>query len=283
MEEMQGVSVTSNENLLANLVQTWKLSRQHCQTCSGYHVGFAAQRLSKQLVSGRSSRSRFERILLDFLIPCRSSAEPIDVLIAGAADTGLVATCIKAASGVGLKADMRLHVIDRCRTPLELIKAYADEVGLEVNICQGDLFEAQLPDKTDIVVVHSLLRHVEPAYHQRLLSRLSTSLKPNGVMVFSSPISIGETVRRDVDAETQALEHTLCFHGLDPEEINGILACHRRALVGQSYVGEFSRLAQIQSLVAGAGLYVASEDIERKAEGGRKRSRVTLILQPLRR
>ena len=64
------------------------------------------------------------------------------VLIAAAADTGLLATVARAGSGL----DPDITVVDRCETPLELCRRYASERSLPVQTQIADLTALDLAD-----------------------------------------------------------------------------------------------------------------------------------------
>jgi SAM-dependent methyltransferase len=101
-----------------------------------------------------------------------------DILIAGAADTGLLAVAARAiGSGTGIV------VLDRCETPLELCRQFARRWSLPIDTLHLDLKELSIKSIFDVVFAHSLLQFVPSERRVDVLSRLRRSLRPDGRLV----------------------------------------------------------------------------------------------------
>jgi SAM-dependent methyltransferase len=100
------------------------------------------------------------------------------ILIAGCADSGLLAAVARAAH-----ADTEIIVSDRCPTPLELCRRFAVRWSLPTEIAQLDLTELMAQSRFDVVFVHNLLQFIPPTRHLDVLSRMRRSMRPGGRLV----------------------------------------------------------------------------------------------------
>jgi hypothetical protein len=170
------------EDLEANLRLAEALAPTYCAGCSGYHLARVRRRL-KSPAPDALDRSEMVQVLRDWLAAHRASpAEPVDILIAGSADTNLLATCAEAASDA---EGVRYTVVDRCRTPLALCEAFARQHRLEVQTRQFDMGAPDEAFAADVIVVHSLLRFLPGSAHLAAMVALRRWLKPGGAIVFS--------------------------------------------------------------------------------------------------
>jgi hypothetical protein len=144
-----------------------------------------------------------------------SDQSSLEIVVAGAADTGLLAT---AAHGVALLGDTalarcRFTVLDRCRTPLELCRSFGERHGLSVETAVVDLVTDQTRRSADLIVVHSLLRYVPREAHIDLLRKFGRWLRLQGRIVFSSRLesdagtSIFEADQRHFDEDIRRRIH----------------------------------------------------------------------------
>lgn len=168
-----------HEDLEANLRLAEAVAPTHCAGCNGYHLARARRRL-KSPMPDALDRADMMRLLQDFL--ASRTTEPVDILIAGSADTNLLATCAEAVSD---RATARYMILDRCRTPLALCDAFARRVGLDVQTRQVDMSAPEGEFTADLIVVHSLLRFLPHANHPASLAALRRWLKPGGAIIFS--------------------------------------------------------------------------------------------------
>src|SRR5262245_29063351 len=113
------------EDLEANLRLAEALAPTHCAGCNGYHLARVRRRASAPAPDALD-RAEMVQALRDWLASRRPSPEPVEILIAGSADTNLLATCAEAAADA---TPARYTVVDRCRTPLALCEAFAQQHG----------------------------------------------------------------------------------------------------------------------------------------------------------
>lgn len=170
------------EDLEANLRLAEALAPTHCAGCNGYHLARARRRLTSQAPDALD-RADMVRLLRGLAAnPEISPAEPFDILIAGSADTNLLATCAEAVSDV---ARARYTILDRCRTPLALCDAFARQHRLDVRTRPVDMSAPDGVFAADAIVVHSLLRFLPQRTHLASMRALGRWLKPGGAIIFS--------------------------------------------------------------------------------------------------
>jgi SAM-dependent methyltransferase len=180
--------VSCGEDLSFNLRTVSGLAEKYCGSCAGYHVLYAAKRLmpfarivdlDRKEVAATIGKLAAERLA--------SSGSSLEVVIAGAADTGLLAGAAHGIALVGRAAldRSRFTILDRCRTPLELCRSFGRGHRLTVETDVVDLVADQTRRSADLVVVHSLLRYVPKEAHADLLRKFGQWLRPQGRIVFS--------------------------------------------------------------------------------------------------
>ena len=170
------------EDLAADFRDVGSIAKRHCRGCADYHITYVGKRLADPEAQIDADRGRLVDTLARLLSQQEGQDGTLDVAIAGSADTGVMATCVGAASLAGPAIAERVHytVLDRCGTPLELCQRYAARNGLTVATQAADLFDAGLSRAANIVVVHSLLRFIPRERHRELVVALSRWLKPGG-------------------------------------------------------------------------------------------------------
>jgi SAM-dependent methyltransferase len=103
------------------------------------------------------------------------------VLIAGAADYGMVAQVLTAFAAAG--SHPQITLIDRCRTPLLLSTWFAAERGVRIATAVADA-ERYVPDEpVDAVITDSLLTLLGPDGRERALGAWHDALRPGGRVV----------------------------------------------------------------------------------------------------
>lgn len=231
-------SARFREDLDANLRLVESLAPTHCTDCSGYHLDRARRRL-KPGSPEALDRSDMVRLIRG----CLADRRPlVDILIAGAGDANLLATSAEAAGDAA-----RYIVLDHCRTPLVLCRAFARQHGLSVETRQVDMGAPDVAFAADLVVVHSLLRFLPPARHVAALQSIRQWLKPGGSVIFS---------------------HRLIAR--PPDDV--------------FYRSEFGSVAPIVDLLSQCGFRIAAleEQVENAAaaQGRAPRRRLLALLQP---
>jgi hypothetical protein len=167
-----------SEDLAGNLRLVEALAPIHCTTCNGYHLARARKRLSAP-----EALDRAEIVgLIRGRVAQRETAGSFDILIAGSADTNLLATAAEAVSGA---VQTRYTVLDHCQTPLAVCEAFARDHDLDLRTHQVDMGAPVETFAADVIVMHSLLRFLPRSLHGSSLLAMRRWLKPGGAIVFS--------------------------------------------------------------------------------------------------
>lgn len=215
------------EDLAANLRQAEELAPNQCAGCGGYHLERARRRLT---APDALDRGEMVGLLRDWAMK-RSPAGSAEVVIAGSADTNLLALAAEAVADLG---PARYTVLDQCRTPLALCEAFARQHRLEVETRQVDMGAPGAAFPADAIIVHSLLRFLPQAVHLATMSTFKRWLKPGGAILFS--------------------------HRLMPPQPNA-----------PYYRSEYETLAPLLNLFRQAGLEVTSLQETAEEDGPRRR------------
>jgi len=235
------------EDLEANLRLVEALAPVHCTSCNGYHLSRARRRLRP---GSPDALDRPEIVqLVQRCVADRAAPGGLDILIAGAGDTNLLATCAEAISGEkGAGRLVRFTVLDNCRTPLAVCEAFGRQHRLAVQTGQVDMGAPDAWFEADLIVVHSLLRFLPRTSHLTTMRTLRQWLKPGGALVFS--------------------------HRLMADAGNGADSFYR---------SEYPWVASILALLSEAGLHIVSmrEQIEdpSAAAGREPRHRILALLR----
>jgi hypothetical protein len=197
---------TCGEDLPAMASRMSELAPMLCRDCADYHLRFAITRcVSPFDKSVAVDRALLIRRIQDILAgPAQSSSASVNILIAGAADTGVLATCAHATAALGERLLLRCRfiVFDRCRSPLALCAEFAARHGLRLRTVEADLTTVNEDFAADLIVCHSFLRFLDRPGQIDLLKKFDDWLRPEGAIVVSQSIRpkgkshLGKEVRR---------------------------------------------------------------------------------------
>jgi hypothetical protein len=246
------------EDRARNLLLASELAPRLCRGCERYHLRYIARRAVQGIPQDSLDKPVTIR-LLGALIGARLRAgrEPVEILVAGAADTGSLATAAEAASLAGATGACRFTVLDRCPTPLALCEDYAQARALALVTTTQDLAADDIAHEADMVIVHSLFSHIPPDRHV-VLQRFASWLKPDGRILFSVLIDPPGTPRPD-QARVRVQLRTMLEAGelRVAEPIETFMArLESGAGEASGRQAEFPDHASILALVEAAGLRV---------------------------
>jgi hypothetical protein len=240
-----------------------------CTDCAEYHVQYATTRYGAPDKSIAVDRplliDRIQKILID---PARPSGF-IEIVIAGAADTGILATCAHASAVMGdaVHSCCRFTVIDRCRSPLKLCTEFSDRHGLQLRTVAADLVMVGERFDADLIVSHSLLRYLKRPQQADLLKKFHAWLKPQGRVVMSQSLRPNDEAHFNADMlrheSRLALAKAAVTSGaikMTPEAETLV----RRLRAGNEYVrrpGEIGSARELRDLMLAAGLREHSIDV----------------------
>jgi SAM-dependent methyltransferase len=100
------------------------------------------------------------------------------ILIAGSADSGLLAVVARTAS-----PGTAITVLDRCGTPLELCRRFAKRWSLTIDTVHLDVADLTAVSDYDVIFIHMLLQFIPLDRHLDILLRIRKALKPEGRLV----------------------------------------------------------------------------------------------------
>lgn len=163
-----------DEDLEQLAADAYALAEKLCGDCRNFHSLWPYLRLA-QSSGGDVGEPLIAEVLARLL-----AAGNQKVLIAGCADTGLLAMVARASPNAN-----DITVLDRCQTPLELCRDYARRKALAISTICLDLVELSDGPEYDVVFAHALLQFIPPHHRLEVLSRIRCALRPGGRLVIA--------------------------------------------------------------------------------------------------
>ena len=111
------------------------------------------------------------------------------ILISGSADTGLLAVVAQAIRRAGQAA--QIVIVDRCKTPLQQCRDYADMLGLPVEFHECDVRALEI-EPVDVVIAHSFLLFFPEPDRQQVIDSWARVTQQGATVLLFSPISPDE-------------------------------------------------------------------------------------------
>jgi SAM-dependent methyltransferase len=245
-----------SERLSDLAAQAYQLSDQLCGSCRDLHALWPYIRLSRSSTGVEVEGSQLTQVLRRSIADGRR-----DVLIAGAADTGLLALVARA--GADYRVD--IVVLDICETPLELCRRFAKQWSIPIETLRQDLRELNVRQQFDLVLVHGTLHFIDENGRLTAVRRMRDSLRPGGRLVLLFNTSKAPALKADdnVHAEyaTAVLSELKRQHVSLPDSeavLCDRLAAHSRRR--QLREGTFIQPLDAKILLETAGLKVISCD-----------------------
>jgi SAM-dependent methyltransferase len=174
-----------SEDLPQLAVEAFQVADRLCGSCKNFHMLWPYNRLAK--ASGGDVGAPLIHSVLSRLLFDRGRR----ILIAGCADTGLLAVVARAAN-----PNTDITVLDQCETPLELCRRFASRWSLPIQTLHLDLMRLAAQSRFDLVFAHMLLQFIPAGRCLDVLSRMRRSLQPDGrlVLVFRTSPRIEGTL-----------------------------------------------------------------------------------------
>jgi SAM-dependent methyltransferase len=247
-----------HEDLPHIAAEGFELAKRLCRSCGQLHALWPYIRLARATSAGLEDASSLLQSALSRLI----AAGRRRVLVAGSADTGLLALVARAGAGHPLD----IVVLDRCETPLELCRRLAQRWSLPIATSHEDLNALDRPATFDVVLVYGTLHFIAPDRRAEVLARMRRSLRPDGRLVLRVNASrriAGDLTEEGRDGYADWVPDELSRIGVPlpepPEAFRERLRLH--AMSREHREGAFGTPEEIRALLVAAGL-VASEWLE---------------------
>jgi SAM-dependent methyltransferase len=183
-----------SERLSELAAQAYQLSDQLCGSCRDLHALWPYIRLSRSSTGVEVEESKLTHGLRNLIVEGRR-----DVLIAGAADTGLLALVARA----GIDYGVNIVVLDICETPLELCRQFAKQWSLPIETVRQDLRKLNARQQFDLVLVHGTLHFIDRSGRSRAVTRIRDSLRPGGRLVLLFNTSKAPALKADDNVHAQ--------------------------------------------------------------------------------
>lgn len=254
-----------------------ELAERYCNrdepVCRWYHASWPVLRALGAVNSPGSDD--------DFLLRA-IAAEIADgtrsILVSGAADAGMLARVGSCLAG---RRDVRVTVLDRCRTPLEHSMRHAKRFGFEIDVVQADILGYLPSCHYDLICTHSFLTFFCAEDRQRLVARWHDLLNPSGCVITAQRVRPGEKeeITRFPPEDTERLASAAERLAETQGAVIGIDAASARALAeayGFNHHTHLIASAQsLERLFAEAGF-----DLEELAPPSAERRRMDLSGAP---
>jgi len=253
------------EDLPALANRAYALALEFCGSCANYHIYWPARRAAG--IVGGSDADR-NALIGNACRLARSFASgpdrKFDILIAGAADTGILAAIaegVNRAGGRNLLHRTRFCIVDLCRTPLQLCLDYGEERELDVSVECADLSSFSPFLQFDLITAHSVLAFFPPPARSGVFARMAGWLSADGRLLYSANMANRTRRERERRFETVILPsiRSAVVDGriVPPESETVFLDRCRKRHSGVNYDRKgFSSRAQLQCLAHSAGLEI---------------------------
>lgn len=181
------------------------------------------------------------------------------VLIGGSADPGVLCSLGRIYGPV--KAVFT--VVDKCRSPLELIREFAAEKRVLCRTLNADIFELDGSEKWDQIVLHYTANFVDAGHREKFLASIAHVLVPGGTLVCA--VKTGENVFSDQREMLEAsflarsrgdLQELLSGRGIEIPDLEKMLRAYASAATSRRL--NISTLPEIQESLRKVGLRVLS-------------------------
>jgi SAM-dependent methyltransferase len=240
-----------DEDLPRLAAESFELSKSLCRACGQVHALWPYIRLARASTGVEAPASYLQSVLTALIAEGRRT-----LLIAGAADTGLLALVSRASADADRDAD--IAVLDRCEAPLALCRRWAARTSQRLATQHQDLRDLNEAQRFDLVLVHGTLHFIAAPERPDVLSRLRRSLADGGRLVLlfntSAPV-VGVLARqgRDDYADWVLAELTRIAVALpEPQDaFRARLIDH--AAERENREGAFTMPEDVDSLLATAG------------------------------
>jgi hypothetical protein len=242
-----------SEDLIWQAVRGTELGRKFC-TCEGYYHCLWGPLRASGAMKGLSSE---EQILSGVMTPfIRQDAR---VLIGGSADAGVLCSLGRIYGQV--KA--AFTVVDKCRSPLELIREFAAAKQVLCRTLNVDILEIDGRESWDQIVLHYTANFVDADHREKFLAGVARVLEPGGTLICA--VKTGEKVFSEQRETLEAgfltrsrgdLEDFLSRRRIEIDDLEKMLRAYASAATTRRL--NMSMLPEMQDTLRNVGLRVLS-------------------------
>lgn len=238
---------------------------QYCVACSDFHISFAVRRWSGRSMGMTRDGENVTALVAQALRRRLESETAPSVLIAGAADTGLLHAVLEAAvreGGEGLARSLDITIVDLCETPLEMCRRYAERLGLTIRTTRSDLGSFVPSKPFGIILMHGVLAFFPADRRREYMQRISGWLDEDGYVVSATQVGehreTPEEVAAVVDVQTAAFQRFVDEgHPREPVDVAYFRDSIGKAVrIRRSYEALFSDLDELAAFYEGAGVHL---------------------------
>jgi 2-polyprenyl-3-methyl-5-hydroxy-6-metoxy-1,4-benzoquinol methylase len=173
------------------------------RSCAWYHGLWQYLRLF-ELVETPRYHAAFFREALAALPERRDPA----ILVSGAADYSMAAHVVAGCRELGRAP--KVTVLDRCETPLQLNRWYAERAGIAIETRCLDVLACEESGQFDGIFTHAFLGRFPPAQRAVLFTKWRQLLRPGGAVATVTPVRPGDEQVAGFDARgAEALRETV--------------------------------------------------------------------------
>lgn len=187
--------------------------------CLRYHRLWPLARLASDVTQQLAGTSFFHKELAT--LPSRKP----HILIAGAADTGLLATIATIANKLSLEASYTL--VDRCQTVINQNRRFSELAGINVEFIHSDLLHCSA-DKAQVIIGHSIMSFFDNQGRNELLTCLGNLLNPGGTLLLTNTAYKQEQVASSIPPfqfDAESLEHRASELGFTALQMTQLREC----------------------------------------------------------
>ena len=163
----------------------FRAAQELCAECRDYHAVWPYRRLSR-MIFGIEASADIAETLLKSVTPRNGR-----ILIAGAADAGMLALTAKATKGLTPSID----VADRCPTPLATCRRYARMHGLSIRTLHLDFGGLPQEQRYDVVFGDCVLLFLPRRFRVAFLRRIAQAMTADSALVLIERLRTGSEER----------------------------------------------------------------------------------------
>lgn len=162
---------------------------ESCASCGDFHLRSILRRMSVAPNEKIGDMDEFQAMIKLALSRLKASMPCVRVAIVGSTDTGILAALMTATQELGgeaLVSSLNITLMDKCSTPLEICKTYAEKAQFNLDVVQGDFRNFSGSNRFDLVLMHGVLPFFPFERRLAYMSHIATWLSVSGILISST-------------------------------------------------------------------------------------------------